>query len=306
MRLGILDFCLVRKGLEPFHSLYESVRLAREAENLGYSRFWMAEHHELMHAQHVPDMMVPLIAGSTERIRIGVAGVLLKLHSPMRVAKAFRLLEAFFPGRIDLGIGGGEAEPQIVEAMRDGAQPIAQVREEHAQRILRLLSLIRGESSLAFNPLGTPAPPFWILGLSRPESARLAAHNSTCFGFSLAHVQSRDNPSIAATYLDEFRPTPRQPKPELVVAVSGLCAETEEEAHRLALTNVGNMDPRISVIGNPEQCREKLESIAYRYRTDELIFVDLAPDEASRLRSYRLLSSALKLGGILGEAKKTA
>ena len=118
MRLGILDFCLLREGLKPFHSLHESLLLAQEAERLGYSRFWMAEHHELLYAQQAPELMVPLVAGSTERIRVGVAGMLLKLHSPLRVAKAFRLLESVFPGRIDLGVGGGEADAEVVEIGR--------------------------------------------------------------------------------------------------------------------------------------------------------------------------------------------
>jgi luciferase family oxidoreductase group 1 len=296
MRLGILDFCRIHKGIAPYESLFESVQLAQEADALGYSRFWLAEHHELNYAHHAPDILATLIAGSTERIRVGVAGVLIKLHSPMRVAKAFRLMEAFFPGRIDLGVGGGEAEPPVVEAMRDGAQPIAEVRAEYDQRLLRLLSLIRGESPLAFNPLGTPAPPFWVLGLSRPNSARLAAEKGTCFGFSLAHVQSRDNPSITAIYLDEFRPNAHLAQPELVVAVSGLCAETEEEAWRLAKPMLEGMDLNLAVVGNPEQCREKLEAIAHRYRTQEIIFQDVAPDSASRMNCFRLLASALKLG----------
>lgn len=296
MRLGILDFCRIYKGVHPHESLFDSVRLAQEAESLGYSRFWLAEHHELAYAHHAPDILATLIAGSTERIRVGVAGVLIKLHSPMRVAKAFKVMESFFPGRMDLGVGGGEAEPPVVEAMRDGAQPIAEVRAEYDQRVLRLLSFVRGEAPLVFNPLGTQALPFWLLGLSRPNTARLAAEQGTCFGFSLAHVQSRDNPSITAIYLDEFRPNAYQARPELVVAVSGLCAETEEEAWRLARPMLGDMDLQLAIIGNPEQCREKLEAIAHRYRAQELVFVDMAPDAESRFNCFRLLSSALKLG----------
>jgi luciferase family oxidoreductase group 1 len=306
MRLGILDFCPMREGLKPFHSLHESIFLAQEAEKLGYSRFWMAEHHELEYAQHAPDMMVPLVAGSTETIRVGVAGVLLKLHSPLRVAKAFRLLESFFPGRIDLGVGGGVAAPEVIAAMREGAPSVAEMRETYAQRTLQLLSLMRGEATPSFQPLGTPAPPFWVLGLSRPESARLAAEHGTSFGFSLAHAQSKDDPSIAARYLDEFRSNRWLARPELVVAVSGLCAETEEEAQRLAVETMGNADPRLSVVGNPEQCRQKLEAIAHRYQTDELVFLDRAPDSASRLRCFRLLSTALGLSRPVASLQQTA
>ncbi|WP_052517555.1 MsnO8 family LLM class oxidoreductase [Archangium violaceum] len=295
MHLGILDFCPIRKGHLPYESIHETIRLAQEADALGMSRFWLAEHHELAYAHHAPDIMAALLAGATDRIRIGVAGMLLKLHSPMRVAKAFRLMESLFPGRIDLGMAGGEAEPAVIDAMRDRSQPLPEMRAEYPQRVLRLVELIRGQSPLVFNPLGTPTPPLWMLGMSSLDTARLAAHQGMNFGFSLAHPQSRDNPSVTACYLEEFRPAPHQPQPGLVVAVTGLCAETEEEARRLAGAHAEHNREGLALIGNPAQCRERMEEICHRYRTQELVFLDLAPDAESRLRCYRLLASELRL-----------
>lgn len=296
MRLGILDVCAVRKEQPPAQILYEAVELAREADALGYSRYWLAEHHELTLAHHSPDILATLIAGSTERLRVGVAGMLMRLHSPMRVAKAFKVMEAFFGGRIDLGVGGGGAEPPVIEAMRCGAPESGNVREDYVRRVQELVDLVRGDSPLAFNPLGISAPLIWVLGSGSHETASLAARLGTCFGLSLLLPQSRDEPAVMARYLEEFRPRPEQPRPQAVLAVSGLCAETEAEAERLAKVFGDGFRSKQSVVGNPEQCRERLLALADRYRTDELIFLDLAPDAESRLRCYRLLAEVMRPG----------
>ncbi|MHA7632237.1 MsnO8 family LLM class oxidoreductase [Corallococcus sp. M7] len=293
MRLGILDFCSLRQGATPRAALYESVELAQHAEALGFSRYWLAEHHELTAAHHAPDMLAALIAGSTERIRVGVAGILLKLHSPMRVAKAFRLMETFFPDRIDLGVGAGGAEPSVMAAMRCDTRSMEEVSEEYPRRVAQLLELLRGESPLAFHPPG--APPVWLLGAARPFTAQLAARHGTCFGYSLAHVSSRDDPSVLDVYRSEFRPRPEQPQPQAVLAVTGLCAPTEAEARRRAgASGIKNGDVT-PVIGDPRQCREQLEALAHRYGTQELVFLDQAPDAATRRECYALLSESLGL-----------
>ena len=294
MRLGILDFCSIRKGVHPTESLHETLELAREADALGYSRYWLAEHHELVVAHHAPELLVSLIAGTTGSLRVGVAGILLRLHSPMRVAKAFKLLEAFFPGRIDLGVGGGGAEDAVLEAMR-GSAPPANIREDVAQRLHALVSLLGRDSPQPFNPLGVSPPPVWMLGSGSADSARLAAHEGTCFGLSLAHPKSRPDPSLTALYRAEFRPHSDTSRPECVLAVATLCAETEAEA--LALADRSPDHPRSGheIVGSPAQCREKFESLCERYGTDELILLDLAPDSGSRRRHVQLLASALEL-----------
>ncbi len=296
MRLGILDVCAVRKGQPPAQRLYEAVELAREADALGYSRYWLAEHHELHLAHHSPEILATLIAGSTERLRVGVAGMLMRLHSPMRVAKAFKVMEAFFSGRIDLGVGAGGAEPSVLEAMRDGAPERGEVREDYARRVGALVELLGGDAAQHFNPLGVPAPPVWVLASGSHETASLAARLGTCFGLSLLLPQSRDDPGLMARYLEEFRPRPEQPRPQAVLAVSGLCAETEQEAHRLEGLVGEGFRSRFQVVGSPEQCRERLLALAERYRTDEIIFLDRAPDAESRLRCHRLLAEVMGLG----------
>jgi luciferase family oxidoreductase group 1 len=295
MRLGILDFCPIRKGRPPAESLYESVELAREADALGYSRYWLAEHHELGLAHHSPETLMGLIAGSTERIRVGVAGILMGLHSPMRVAKVFKVLEAFFAGRLDLGVGAGSAEAPVLAAMRDGAPMVGDHRQDYVRRVTALLEFLRGESPLHFNPLGVAPPPVWVLASGSPETASLAASLGTCFGHSLIHPKSRDDAGLAARYVEEFRPRPDMPEPRWVVAVTGLCAETEAEARRLASLSPDDPKSGLEIVGSPAQCRERFQALCESYRTDEIIFKDFAPDPESRLRCHRLLAEALKL-----------
>lgn len=291
MRIGILDFCPVRPGRPPQESLHETLRLAQEAEALGYSRYWLAEHHEPQYAQHVPDLMAGLIASHTRRIRVGVAGVLLRLHSPMRVAKTFSVLEALFPGRIDLGMAGGGAEPAVTQAMRAFAPPVDAAPVEFHAQVRSLLELIQDGPPLPFNPRVTPPPALWLLGMSSLETARLAAHQGLGFGFSLAHPQSKDDPSIPSIYLSEFRPTPQRPEPELVIAVRGLCAESERDALRHMRPGLQKRGLHNIVLGSPEKCRERMEEVCHRYGTNELVFYDVAATPDARLRNYRLLAT---------------
>lgn len=294
MQLGLLDFCAFSKRQSPTERVFETIELAQEAEALGYSRYWLAEHHELGYAHHSPELLASVIAGSTERIRVGVAGMLLLLHSPMRVAKAFRLLSGLYGGRVDLGMGSGSAEPAVIEAMRQGGA--APTPEDYTQRVLQLLGMMRGEESApVINPLDAAPCPLWVLGVGSPGTAALAARQGTCYGLSLSHTKSRDDPSLLAVYRDEFRPSKELPRPQCIVSVAGVCAETEEEAWRLAEAAPEYPRSGLEVVGTPEQCREKLEALCHRYGVSELVLLNLAPTQESRLRSLRLLSEVLHL-----------
>jgi len=295
MQLGLLDFCALGKRQSPVERVFETIQLAQEAESLGYSRYWLSEHHELSYAHHSPDLLAAILAGGTERIRVGVAGMLLLLHSPMRVAKTFRLMSALYGGRVDLGMGSGlTADAAVLSGMRQGA-PVTGP-EDYPARVRQLLELVRGGESIpTFNPLDAATCPLWVLGSGSPATAAMAARHGTCFGLSLSHNKSRDDPSLLAVYRNEFRPTREQPQPECIVSVAGVCAETEEEARRLAEEAPENPRSGFEVVGTPAHCREKLETLCHRYGVDELIFLNIAPEQDSRRRSLQLLSDTLRL-----------
>ena len=294
MHLGLLDFCSLRKRQSPVERVFETVQMAQEAERLGFSRYWLSEHHELGYAHHSPDLLAAILAGGTERIRIGVAGMLMLLHSPLRVAKAFRLMGGLFGGRVDLGVGSGSAEASVIKDMRYGAAAPAS-SDDYTQRVTRLLELMRGEGELSFNPLDAAPCPLWILGSGSPTTAAFAARQGACYGVSLSHNKSRDDPSLVSVYRDEFRPTATQPRPQWLVAVAGVCAETEDEARRLAEQGLENPRTGLEIVGDPRQCRERLEAVRERYQCEELVFLDFAPDAESRRRSLQLLSETLRL-----------
>jgi luciferase family oxidoreductase group 1 len=301
MKLGLLDFCALSKRQSPTERIFETIQMAQEAEALGYSRYWLAEHHELSYAHHSPELLAAVIAGGTERIRVGVAGMLMMLHSPMRVAKAFRLLGGLYGGRVDLGMGSGLCLPDVLEAMRYGAPP--PTSEDYPQRVHQLLALLRGgESVPPLNPLDAASCPLWLLGSGSTATATFAAHQGVGYGLSLSHNKSRDDPSLVSLYRNEFRPSPEQPLPQCVLSVAGVCAETEEEARRLAQEASDNPRSGLEVVGSPQYCREKLESICHRYGVDELIFLNLAPDQDSRRRSLVLLAETLRLESSLQAA----
>ncbi|WP_309896448.1 MsnO8 family LLM class oxidoreductase [Archangium sp.] len=295
MQLGLLDFCALGKRQSPVERVFETVQLVQDAEALGYSRYWLSEHHELSYAHHSPELLAAILAGGTERIRVGVAGMLLLLHSPMRVAKSFRLMSALYGGRVDLGMGSGtSADAAVLSGMRQGAP--ATGPEEYLQRVQQLLALMRGgESSPVFNPLDAAPCPLWILGTGTPTTPALAARLGTCFGLSLSFNRSRDDPSLLSVYRNEFRPTREQPQPQCIVSVAGVCAETQEEALRLAEAAPENPRSGFEVVGTPAHCHEKLEALRHRYGVDELIFLNMAPDQESRRRSLQLLAEELRL-----------
>ena len=294
MRLGILDFCSLRPRQSPVERVYETIQLAQEADRRGFSRYWLSEHHELNYAHHSPDLLAALLAGATEHLRVGVAGMLMLLHSPLRVAKAFRLMSGVFNGRVDLGVGSGLADPAVLQELRQGV-PLEKATEDYQRRVSRLMALMRGEGELAFNPLDAAPCPFWVLGLSSPATAAFAARQGACYGVSLSHEKSRDDPSLVFVYRDEFHPTATQPKAQWIVSVAGVCAETEQEARRLADLSSDNPRTGLEIVGTPQQCRERLEALRERYQCEELIHLDIAPDLESRRRSLQLLSEALRL-----------
>lgn len=296
MRLGLLDFCCIRKKQSPAERVFETIQLAQEAEALGFSRYWLAEHHELAYAHHSAELLATLVAGSTERMRVGVAGMLLRMHSPMRVAKAFRLMAGVFGGRVDLGVGGGIAEdPAVMEAMREGWSRVSNPDEDYAQRVNELLALVRGESPLAFNPLDVHSPPVWLLGSGSPRTAVMAARLGTCYGLSLTHKSSRDDPSLVSRYREGFQPNAHLSQPQWVVSVAGVCAETEQEARRLADASQENPGSNLVLVGTPDYFHERLEEIRHRYQADELIFLDVSADLDARRRAYQMLAERLRL-----------
>nr|UUG47315.1 luciferase-like monooxygenase [Amycolatopsis sp.] len=237
MRISVLDQSFVAEGGSPAESLRNSVDLARAADELGYTRYWLAEHHaSAPFAGPAPEVMVATVAAMTTRIRVGSGGVLLPHYSALKVAEIFRVLEALHPGRIDLGVGRapGGVESRALRPDLDLLGPedfVVQLGELGA--FLGHAEFPAGHPyrSLRVMPEVPSTPPVWLLGTSL-NSATLAAGLGLPYVFGHFATPGATRAAIEV-YREQFRPGPATPRPQVIAGVGVYCAETAKQAQYL-------------------------------------------------------------------------
>ena len=331
MRLGVLDQSPVLSGHSATEAIRETLELARLADSLGFHRYWLAEHHAIAAlADPCPEILVGQVAAVTSRIRVGTGGVLMPYYSPLKVAEVFRMHEALFPGRIDLGLGrapGGDM--RTAQALSQGAFDAAERFPEQVQELIGHLdgTLPAGHphARLRVQPEIDHAPEVWLLG-SSDYSGALAAHLGLRFAFA-QFISGPGGDSVMRDYRAHYRPSSREPVPYSIVCVFVICADTMEEAERLAKSvdlrrihmakGIESAVPTVeeseaypwteperayagqqrnrTVIGDPGTVRERLLALAERCQADELMVLSITGDCASRRRSYRLIAEAFEL-----------
>jgi luciferase family oxidoreductase group 1 len=307
--LSVLDIAMVEHGRSHRDALTATVELACRVEKLGYRRFWVAEHHgSHASASPAPAVLVAEIAARTSRMSVGSGGVLLTNHAPLTVAEQFATLEALHPGRIDLGIGrgAGTRDPALIGALRRGAPPAD--GEEYPRSVRELLDFADG-------------PGVWLLS-SSGAGARLAAE----LGLPLAvahHIRPDRTAESVALYRSGFRPSRRLARPYLMVAVTTICADTDEQAELLARPAAkyfadavsGGQDPaafrsppemaardlteaelaaarllrETQAIGDPTRTLRQLADIAKATEADELMLMTPVFDIDDRTHSFELV-----------------
>ena len=338
LRLSILDQSPIVSGGSSADALRATVALAQRADQLGYHRYWLAEHHNMRGlANPCPEILVGHVAAATRTIRVGTGGVMLPYYSPLKVAEVFRMHEALHPRRIDLGIGrapGGDrmtANAMNAHAFDDMEDFPRQVMEVVGW-LDRTLPEEHPYSTVQAMPSGLGSPEVWLLG-SSDYSGALAAYLGLRFAF--AHfINAHGGDAVARAYRTDFRASLRESAPYSMVCVFALCAQTEAEAQRLALSidhrrllmSVGREAPIASVaealaypytdrdraiiereraraiIGTPDTVKSRLLEIAESYGADELMVVTITGDYASRMRSYELLAAEFALDTATGAA----
>jgi luciferase family oxidoreductase group 1 len=243
LTLSVLDQSPVRKGGTAADALHESVQLAQITEQLGYARYWVAEHHNTgSFAGTSPEILIGQIAAATKSIRVGSGGVMLSHYSSLKVAEQFRILETLFPGRIDLGIGRAPGSDQLTAAALSHPRPEADIRY-FPNQVVDLLGFLYGTTdpehpfakiSVQAGPPAEGGPEVWLLG-SSDYSARLAAMLGLPFAFAAFFGRTAAvGPPVAELYRKEFRPTVFGQEPRLSVTFHVVCAPTEEEAQFIA------------------------------------------------------------------------
>ena len=286
--LGALDLSPVFPGITSSDAIEVTLRLAPELEGLGYSRYWLAEHHGPKVGHSSPELLAPVIAERTKRMRVGVAGILLRFYSPFKVAKDFRLLHSVFPGRIDLGIARGTVPEQELLLLRDG--PRIDVNFE--KKVSDLVSFLRGTAEAPANPLDVPPPQIWMLG-SSTSSMRLATIYGTAFCFACFLANPAVTPaSVLSAYRSEFTPSLDCPEPKCSIAVAGVCARTDARAVEL-INQETPIGVSSTVVGSPQSCVRKIRELHSETGVTEFIFLDMAQQFEDKLESYRLLAEAL-------------
>ncbi len=243
--LSVLDLVPVRSDQSTSDALAATLGLARTADALGFRRYWLAEHHNMPAvAATNPPVLVAMVAGATERIRVGSGGVMLPNHAPLVVAEQFALLEAAHPGRIDLGIGRAPGtDPVTSFALRHGAGGVTDDAvsrfPEYVENVLAMMEpagvglTVAGRThALRATPLARSVPEIWLLG-SSDYSARLAAEKGMPYVFA-HHFAGRGTADALELYRSSFRPSPELDAPRTFLTVNVAVAATAEEARRLA------------------------------------------------------------------------
>lgn len=255
MHLSVLDLVPVRSDQTTGDALAATRSLARTADELGYHRYWLAEHHNMPAvAATNPPLLIAMVAGATERIRVGSGGVMLPNHAPLVIAEQFALLEAAFPGRIDLGIGRAPGtDPVTSYALRHGAGGVSRDAVDsvskfpsYVDNVIAMMSPggvgleVNGRvHALAATPKASSIPPVWLLG-SSDYSAQLAAARGLPYVFA-HHFSGNGTDQALALYRDGFQPSEHLAQPQTFLTVNAVVAETQEEAEALALPQLQAM-----------------------------------------------------------------
>lgn len=326
--LSVLDLSPVGVSSTPCQAILDSTALACRCDTLGYTRYWVAEHHGMANiAASAPEVLIAHIAATTTRMRIGAGGIMLPNHNPLRVVEIFRTLEALHPDRIDLGLGRAPGtDPVTASALQSGTG------DDPNNRLAEVLAFAGATfpdehpfQSIVPMPSGVALPPIWMLGSTR-GGASIAASLGLRYAFA-GHFAMRNAKAAISWYRDQFTPSDDLPAPHAMLAVTVVCGPDDEHAERMAApirlavvrNRTGRRAPIASVdealayrftpeeeaiaddfllgaiIGGPQRVLEGLKALARESGADELMLSTLLPDREERLESYARVSAAAEL-----------
>ncbi|MEU4802909.1 LLM class flavin-dependent oxidoreductase [Actinosynnema sp. NPDC023587] len=318
--LSVLDLAPVTTTTDARTALAHTRELAQRVEELGYRRFWLAEHHNMPGiASSSPAILIGHVAAATTTLRVGSGGVMLPNHPPLVVAEQFGTLTALHPGRIDLGIGRAPGTDQrTARALRRTEGPLS--ADDFPQQLAELVGYFDGTETLTAVPAQGNKPPIWLLG-SSGYSAQVAGLLGLPFAFA-HHFSAENTVPALRLYRERFQPSAVLAEPYAMVCASAIIAETEEHARwiaapqALAFLRLRQNKPgplatpqeaadhpytefdrliirerlESQVVGSPETARDQLEQLLADTLADELMVTTMVADQSDRLRSYELLA----------------
>lgn len=329
MKLSVLDLCPILSQKSASESFQYTTELARHVESLGFHRFWMAEHHNMAGiGSSSPEVLIAHVAAHTHSIRVGSGGIMLPNHATLHMAEVFRTLEALYPGRIDFGIGRAPGSGSKASHALRSVKGLS--ADDFPDQLTYLMEWMNDEQpqpyqGVAAIPERVNMPEIWILG-SSDFGAMLAGDRGLPYAFA-QHFSQLPALEVVRLYREYFRPSKWLKKPEAMLGIHVICADTDEEAFELALSSdlqfslfvsSGKSIPLPSVeeakaypytendwkqvragsmpkfIGSPETIKKKLEPYVKSGIIDELMILSMIYDQDKRKRSYELISSIFK------------
>ena len=323
---SVLDLATVVEGQTPAYTFPNSLALARLAEQLGYTRYWFAEHHNMMNVgSSAPTILIGYIAGGTKSIRVGSGGVMLPNHAPLVVAEQFGTLASLYPGRIDLGLGRAPGSDQLTaQAIRGENMNAAFNFPRDVEKLQTYFSADNADSKVRAIPGEGLEIPIWILG-SSTDSARLAAAKGLPYAFA-SHFAPTYFLEAIELYRQNFKPSAFLDKPYVLSCINVVAADTDAEANRLATSvqqfikgvvtgkrqllppPVDTMDGvwnyfeqeaveqmlAYSIFGGPETVKQKMQAFVELTGIDEVMVTSHIFDHHARLRSYEVFAEVMK------------
>lgn len=326
LKYSVLDLATVVEGKTPADTFRTSLTLAQHVEKLGFTRFWLAEHHNMISvASSATSVLIGYIAGGTTTLRVGSGGIMLPNHSPLVIAEQFGTLASLYPGRIDLGLGRAPGTDQVTAMAIRGERFNA--AHDFPQDILKLQAFFSADNSSS-RVRAIPGEgldiPIWILG-SSTDSARLAAAMGLPYAFA-SHFAPAQFLTAINIYRQNFKPSAVLASPYVIACLNVVAADTDEEATRLA-TSLQQMfvgvitgKPRLlqppvndideiwsdyeaeavsqmlalSFVGGPEKIKEEMQDFLEKTQIDEVMMTSNIYDQQAKLHSYELFSKILK------------
>ncbi len=322
IRYSVLDLATVIEGSPVSDTFKRSVELARAAEKWGFTRYWFAEHHNMISvASSATAVLIGHVAGATRTIRVGSGGIMLPNHSPLIIAEQFGTLDTLYPGRIDLGLGRAPGTDQITAfAIRGQNMYAANNFPEDVQKLQTLFSGENSGAKVRAHPGEGRDVPIWILG-SSTDSARVAADMGLPYAFA-THFAPGQFLQAIDIYRRNFKPSAVLQKPYVMACINVVAADSDEEAGRLATSvfqmfmgivtgrrrllqpPVDSMDGiwtdqereavshmlAYAFIGSRETVAEELSAFVEQTQVDEIMVTAHIYDQAARLKSYQIVS----------------
>jgi luciferase family oxidoreductase group 1 len=331
LQLSILDQTPIRRGSNAAAALQESIELVRLADKWGYTRYWLSEHHNTITlAGAAPEVLIARLAAESKRIRLGSGGIMLPNHSTLKVAENFKLLEALYPHRIDLGVGRAPGGDRITSQLLNPSNTFDP--QEYIQQISDLQDFLTDNPSynniqgkVRAIPQIDTVPEMWML-TSSGESAYLAAHSGMALSYA-QFINPVGGKEAIAIYKQRFKPSAQLKAPRANVGVFAFCSEDEQKAaqvqaimdYRLLSFEKGRYDEiptyeiakqynysaneaervlfnrQRTIIGTPAIVKEEIEALAAELEVPEVILSTFAESKEDRFRSYELLAQIFKL-----------